>query len=140
ARPVPARPPAWGGRAPPPPVPHDHAAAPAVPAAAPVSRVEFVGAAPAADAATWIKDETATLRARGRAPLVYVGASWCGPCRAFHEAATAGKLDAALPHVTFLEVDADRDAERLVMAGLSSAPLPPPPPAAHPPRAPPRPR
>jgi hypothetical protein len=49
--------------------------------------------------------------------LVYVGAGWCAPCQEFHRAATESKLDAAFPDLTLLEFDADRDGERLVMAG-----------------------
>ncbi|HEY8374830.1 MAG TPA: thioredoxin family protein [Nannocystis sp.] len=59
--------------------------------------------------------------AHGEGPLlVYVGATWCEPCVAFHEAVTRGALDAALAGVRFLEFDLDRDRERLAQAGYSS--------------------
>ena len=60
----------------------------------------------------------------GRPLLVYVGAPWCEPCRRFHEAAAGGKLDAAFPGLVLLELDADRDGERLKRAGYSSRLIP----------------
>lgn len=56
--------------------------------------------------------------------LVYVGASWCEPCQAFHAAAAAGKLDATLPGLTLLEFDLDRDNDRLTAAGYTSELVP----------------
>ncbi len=49
--------------------------------------------------------------------LVYVGATWCEPCRRFHAAAEAGQLDGELSGVRFLTFDLDRDRERLAQAG-----------------------
>jgi len=60
---------------------------------------------------------------RGRL-LVYVGASWCEPCRRFHEAASAGKLDAQLGGLRLLEFDLDRDEARLRAAGYVSQLIP----------------
>ena len=51
--------------------------------------------------------------------LVYVGAAWCEPCVAFHDALTAGQLDADLRDVRFLEFDLDRDRDRLAADGYS---------------------
>ncbi len=51
--------------------------------------------------------------------LVYVGASWCEPCQAFHAAAARGDLDATLPGLTLLEFDADHDTPRLAAAGYA---------------------
>lgn len=56
--------------------------------------------------------------------VVYVGASWCEPCVAFHEALVAGQLDADLPDVRFLEFDLDRDRARLEADGYSSRYVP----------------
>src|SRR6185312_14015684 len=56
--------------------------------------------------------------------LVYVGASWCEPCRAFHEAAEAGKLDETLGGLRLLVFDADRDTEALEAAGYRSEYIP----------------
>lgn len=65
----------------------------------------------------------AAARERRRV-LVYVGAAWCEPCQAFHEAAARGDLDAALPGLTVLEFDLDLDEERLVAAGYRSSMIP----------------
>jgi thiol-disulfide isomerase/thioredoxin len=63
-------------------------------------------------------------RAEGRAPLVYVGATWCEPCRYFHAAAENGELDPELPRLALLEFDRDRDGARLDAAGYSSRMIP----------------
>lgn len=52
--------------------------------------------------------------------IVYVGAGWCEPCVAFHDALVAGRLDADLPNVRFLEFDLDRDRARLAADGYRS--------------------
>lgn len=56
--------------------------------------------------------------------VVYVGASWCEPCVAFHDALTAGQLDASLAGVRFLEFDLDRDKARLAADGYTSRYVP----------------
>ncbi len=56
--------------------------------------------------------------------IVYVGASWCGPCQAFHAALERGDLDESLAGVTFLEYDADRDSARLEDAGYGGRLIP----------------
>jgi thiol-disulfide isomerase/thioredoxin len=62
--------------------------------------------------------------AEGRTPLVYVGATWCEPCRYFHAAAERGDLDGELPTLALLELDLDRDAERIAAAGYGSRMIP----------------
>lgn len=62
--------------------------------------------------------------ASGGPLVVYVGATWCEPCVAFHEATTAGRFDRELAGVRFLEFDADRDRERLTAAGYASRLIP----------------
>jgi thiol-disulfide isomerase/thioredoxin len=59
----------------------------------------------------------AIAAAPGQPTLVYVGASWCEPCRHFHAAAAAGQLDAAFGGLKLLMFDADRDAGALARAG-----------------------
>ena len=56
--------------------------------------------------------------------IVYVGAGWCEPCVAFHDALLAGRLDADLPNVRFLEFDLDRDRARLAADGYRSRLVP----------------
>lgn len=56
--------------------------------------------------------------------LVYVGAPWCEPCRAFHDALVAGDFDATLAGVRFLEFNLDRDRDRLAAAGYTSRYIP----------------
>jgi hypothetical protein len=64
-----------------------------------------------------------TLAAREQM-LVYVGAPWCEPCVAFHNAAEEGKLDAALGGLRVLVFDADRDTNALITAGYVSNYIP----------------
>ncbi len=53
----------------------------------------------------------------GKQLLVYVGATWCEPCRRFHDAALAGQLDAGFSKLRLLVFDADRDTDALERAG-----------------------
>jgi len=98
------------------------AATPAPPPPAPTGKPRIV-AAPAGGSVAEVV--TAELAVAGADRLVvYVGASWCEPCVAFHDALTAGQLDADLPGVRFLEFDLDRDRPRLVADGYSSRYVP----------------
>lgn len=62
--------------------------------------------------------------AAGRKLLVYVGATWCEPCRRFHDAAERGELDRDLSEVDVLVFDLDRDRARLSRAGYVSEYIP----------------
>ena len=104
------------------PVPSESASASAV--APPVGpTLEFIVAAEG-DVAARVKDELTRARTQGRKLVVYVGATWCEPCRRFHDAASKGAFDARLPRVRFLEFDLDRDKERLAEAGYVSEYIP----------------
>ncbi len=81
-------------------------------------------AAPEGDVAAIAKREAAQAKKEGRALLVYVGASWCEPCQRFHRAAEAGEITGDLPPLRMLELDLDRDAERLEAAGYGSKMIP----------------
>ena len=81
-------------------------------------------AAPPGDVPTIVKRELARAAADRKQLLVYVGATWCEPCRRFHEAAKEHKLDRAFPQLRLLEFDDDRDAGRLAMAGYSGHYIP----------------
>ncbi|MBN8611071.1 MAG: thioredoxin family protein [Deltaproteobacteria bacterium] len=76
------------------------------------------------DVVALVRELVTRARAEGRAPMVYVGATWCEPCRYFHAAAERGELDAQLPPITFLEFDRDHDGERLDAAGYRSRMIP----------------
>jgi thiol-disulfide isomerase/thioredoxin len=95
------------------------AAAPARP-----SKVELTPAPEGEDVATLVRRELERARADGRELVVYVGASWCEPCRRFHEAARDGELDAAFPTLRLVEFDLDRDDARLRAAGYASKMIP----------------
>ena len=94
------------------------------PAPPPRGKVELV-AEPHVDAvAPVVARELTRARADGHQLLVYVGASWCEPCTRFHDAAAAGQLDDAFPHLRLLVFDADRDHDALVAAGYDSELIP----------------
>lgn len=92
----------------------------APPAAAAPAKPSFVAGAPSGDVA----DEVRKLVESGANVVVYVGASWCEPCQAFHAALERGELDTALAGVTFVEYDADRDRSRLAAAGYDGRLIP----------------
>ena len=55
----------------------------------------------------------------GSRVLVYVGATWCEPCKRFHKALETGQLDESLAGTHFLEFDADSDRSELKAAGYA---------------------
>ena len=78
--------------------------------------IEMIDAPATADVAPLIANEIARATRDNRRLLVYVGASWCEPCRHFHDAAAAGKLDAEFGTVRLLVFDEDRDEPALARA------------------------
>jgi thiol:disulfide interchange protein len=78
----------------------------------------------ASDLAPAIARERAAAEAQHARLLVYVGASWCEPCRRFHDALASGQLDATLRGVRFLEFDHDQAKEALARAGYQSQLIP----------------
>jgi thiol-disulfide isomerase/thioredoxin len=56
--------------------------------------------------------------------LVYVGASWCEPCKRFHQSLESGELDAVLAGTKFVEFDIDRDGAELRAAGYAPKYIP----------------
>lgn len=93
---------------------------PAVPSA---PKLSFVPAGEG-EVSALVLAETQKAKSEGARLVVYVGATWCEPCRRFHERATSGALDAAFPRVRFLEFDLDRDEARLKAAGYTSELIP----------------
>lgn len=71
-----------------------------------------------------VREAKAKADAEQRRLLVYVGAAWCEPCQRFHEAVEAGKLDAELANVRFLEFDADVHSPRLIEANYGGKLIP----------------
>lgn len=86
---------------------------------------EFVKATAAgAVLAELVQESRRKADAEGRRLVVYVGAPWCEPCQRFHEAVEAGKLDAELAGVRFLEFDADEDRDALRDGGYGGRLIP----------------
>jgi thiol-disulfide isomerase/thioredoxin len=77
-----------------------------------------------ADVTPFIAAEVARAHANTRRLLVYVGASWCEPCRRFHDALSAGELDRPLSGWRFIEFDHDADHVALERAGYTSQLIP----------------
>ena len=103
------------------------------PAAPPAAQVPGVGVkahgvelapAPDGDVATIVRAATAQARAHGRTLLVYIGATWCEPCKRFHHAAERGELDEHFPTLSLLVFDLDRDGERLRAASYAPGYVP----------------
>ena len=87
-------------------------------------RLELVDAPRATDAAAAIALELASAARDNRHLVVYVGATWCEPCRYFHDAAVAGQLDEQLGDVRLVAFDLDRDGAALAAAGYTSEMIP----------------
>lgn len=83
------------------------------------SKAVFVSADPDADASSLVRGRRLQAKAEGRLLVVYVGATWCEPCKRFKAEVESGRLDARLGSITFLAFDADKDAERLEAAGYT---------------------
>lgn len=90
---------------------------------APHGRPEFVPAGPGELDAV-VREAAAAAAAEGRRVVVYVGATWCEPCQAFHGAVERGELDEALAGVRFVELDSDHDGARLQAAGYGGRLIP----------------
>jgi thiol-disulfide isomerase/thioredoxin len=87
-------------------------------------KLELVDAPQVADVAPLVARELVRAEHDRKQLVVYVGASWCEPCRHFHEAAAAGKLDARFGDLRMLVFDDDRDEAALRAAGYTSKLIP----------------
>lgn len=86
--------------------------------------VELFDAPASGGVAEFVAGEVA-IATRDHTPLlVYVGATWCEPCREFHAAVESGSLDAQLGALRLLVFDLDRDGDRLAAAGYKSPLVP----------------
>jgi len=79
---------------------------------------------PQAPLEQFVQQHVEEADASGMRVVVYVGATWCEPCRRFHQALESGQLDDALAGTQFIEFDADKDASELRAAGYGSKYIP----------------
>jgi thiol:disulfide interchange protein len=91
---------------------------------APPAKLELSHAPAEGEVSAVVRSELLRASQDGRQLLVYVGATWCEPCKRFHRAAESGQLDAHFPSLRLLEFDFDRDGERLRAAGYTSRYIP----------------
>ena len=91
---------------------------------APADQVRVLPASEGANVASIVRVARDQAKADGRELLVYVGATWCEPCRHFHEAASRGDLDKVFPNLTLIEFDLDKDRDRLRAAGYAMSMIP----------------
>jgi hypothetical protein len=105
---------------PPPPAQATVSAAPLVSAArAEKPHVRLIDADPDSDALSIIRTKRLEAKSESRVLVVYVGASWCEPCKRFKSELQSGRLDDRLSKVTLLAFDADKDVDRLGAAGYT---------------------
>lgn len=105
--------------APPPAAATPEAAASGEPPAPDARRLRFVEASADSDALSSIRAKRLEAKAEGRVLVVYVGATWCAPCKRFKAEVASGRLDDRLGGLTLLAFDADRDGDRLGAAGYT---------------------
>lgn len=60
----------------------------------------------------------------GRRIVVYVGATWCEPCKYFLESVKAGSLPDNFADLRFLKFDNDADKQRLEASGYGGRMIP----------------
>jgi|GEM_PF-2495893 len=80
--------------------------------------------APDGDVPAVVKAEVARARNVGADLVVYIGATWCEPCRRFKHAVAAGRLDRLLAGVVFLDFDFDISEQQLNAAGYAGRLIP----------------
>jgi hypothetical protein len=81
--------------------------------------VKVVEATQDSDALTLIRTRRLEAKAESRVLVVYVGATWCEPCKRFKAEVQSGRLDDRLGKVTLLAFDADKDGDRLGASGYT---------------------
>ncbi len=77
------------------------------------AQVEWVKIPAGKDPSNFVVSEMARALGDKKKLVLFVGASWCEPCRHFHEAAESHALDAAFGDVRFIDLDHDEDAAAL---------------------------
>src|SRR5580692_3512413 len=83
----------------------------------PPPRLEMIEAPATTDVAAAVAAQVASATGGHKRVVVYVGATWCEPCRYFHDAAAAGQLDDQLGDLRVVAFDMDRDRDALGAAG-----------------------
>ena len=87
-------------------------------------KLEFIEAPATADVAAYLAPLVVRASGDRKQLVVYVGASWCEPCRHFHDAVVAHQLDDRFGDLRIVGFDADRDDPALEAAGYRSSMLP----------------
>jgi thiol-disulfide isomerase/thioredoxin len=95
-----------------------------VPAQPSHRKLELVEAPATTDVAAYLAPLVVRADGDHKKLVVYVGASWCEPCRHFHDAAVANQLDDRFGDLRIVAFDADRDDAALEAAGYRSSMLP----------------
>ena len=90
----------------------------------PTATVRFVTAPVEGVVSTIMAAQLERSRAEHRRVLLYAGASWCEPCRFFHEAVDRGELVGKVGPLDLVAFDAQYDAERMLLSGYESQMIP----------------
>lgn len=94
------------------------------PAIDPAATVRFVTPPIDGVVSTIIAAQLSKAKAENRRVLLYAGASWCEPCRYFHEAVDRGELTGKVGALDLVAFDAQMDAERMLLSGYESQMIP----------------
>jgi thiol-disulfide isomerase/thioredoxin len=86
--------------------------------------IEWVEIGRVGNIADMVKDELARAQADKKDLLVYVGATWCEPCKHFYDASKKGELGTELANVRLLKFDFDRHGTSLAKAGYDAPYIP----------------
>jgi thiol-disulfide isomerase/thioredoxin len=90
----------------------------------PGATVRFLTPPMDGEVSTIMSAQLAKSKAEGRQVLLYCGASWCEPCRFFHEAVARGELTGKVGALDLVAFDAQVDAERMLLSGYESQFIP----------------
>jgi thiol:disulfide interchange protein len=71
-----------------------------------------------------LASQAAQARAQGKIPVAYLGARWCGPCKAFKMQKDDPAIVEALDGVRILELDVDKFMDGLAPAGVQVVAIP----------------
>jgi thiol:disulfide interchange protein len=90
------------------------------PAIDPNATVRFITPPMDGEVSTIMAAQLAKSQAEHRRVLLYAGASWCEPCRYFHEAVDRGELTGKLGALDLVAFDGSVDAERMLLSGYEA--------------------